>query len=158
MKPFKTTSLLFLMSLFLGCSPSVNQKEKDSEDSTKNAPPKTIMAIFAHPDDETTIGSVLAKYATISDVYLVIGEMSTVIDDSVQFYWDFVAKDTIAEGGRGKDLRLVLNLLRIKHCHNHLAIVLFHDGFFARIASDYLAFINIFNIGHLGSFFFKLCC
>ena len=30
------------------------------------------MAIFAHPDDETTIGSVLAKYASISDVHLVL--------------------------------------------------------------------------------------
>jgi len=30
------------------------------------------MAIFAHPDDETTIGPVLAKYAALSDVYLVV--------------------------------------------------------------------------------------
>lgn len=30
------------------------------------------MAIFAHPDDETTIGPVLANYASISDVHLVV--------------------------------------------------------------------------------------
>ena len=30
------------------------------------------MAIFAHPDDETTIGPVLAKYAAVSDVHLVV--------------------------------------------------------------------------------------
>ncbi len=34
----------------------------------------------------------------ITDLYLVIGELSTVIDDSVQFYWDLIAENTICEG------------------------------------------------------------
>ena len=34
----------------------------------------------------------------VTDLYLVIGQLSYVVDDSVQFFWDMIAKDTIAEG------------------------------------------------------------
>lgn len=37
-----------------------------------NMPRQTIMAIFAHPDDETAIGPVLAKYASLANVYVVV--------------------------------------------------------------------------------------
>ena len=39
-----------------------------------------------------------AKAGRISDLYLVIGALSSVVDDSVQFYWDFVSEGTAAEG------------------------------------------------------------
>jgi hydrogenase nickel incorporation protein HypA/HybF len=38
-----------------------------------------------------------ANAKQITDLYLVMGELSSMVDDSVQFYWDIIAKGTIAE-------------------------------------------------------------
>ena len=42
----------------------------------------------------------------IKEVNLVIGELSSIVDDSVQFYWDIIAQGTIAESA-------ILNFKRI---------------------------------------------
>lgn len=46
------------------------------------------------------------KYASradaqrITDLYLVIGDLSSVVDDSLQFHWDIIAENTPAQGAR----------------------------------------------------------
>lgn len=34
----------------------------------------------------------------ISTVNLVVGQLASIVDDCVQFYWDIISKDTIAQG------------------------------------------------------------
>jgi len=36
----------------------------------------------------------------ITGINLVIGEFASIVDDSVQFYWDVLADDTIAKGAK----------------------------------------------------------
>jgi hydrogenase nickel incorporation protein HypA/HybF len=38
-----------------------------------------------------------AQAKKVTDVYLVIGRLSSIVDDSVQFYWNLISKDTICE-------------------------------------------------------------
>ena len=38
--------------------------------------------------------------ARVTDLHLVIGALSSIIDDSVAFYWGFLAEGTICEGAR----------------------------------------------------------
>ncbi len=52
-----------------------------------------------------------AKAARISNLYLVIGQLSSIVDDSVQFYWDMVAKGTKAEGAVLHFRRLPIKVL-----------------------------------------------
>lgn len=39
-----------------------------------------------------------ANAKRITDIHLVIGQFSSIVDDSVQFYWEIISRDTIAQG------------------------------------------------------------
>ena len=56
----------------------------------------------------------------VTDIYLVIGQLSSVIDDSVIFYWDIISKDTICEGARVHFERIAAELqcLDCNHIYN----------------------------------------
>lgn len=47
----------------------------------------------------------------ITDLYLVIGKWSSLVDDSVQFYWDIISEGTIAKGATLHFRRIPVNLL-----------------------------------------------
>jgi hydrogenase nickel incorporation protein HypA/HybF len=48
----------------------------------------------------------------VRELTLVIGELSSIIDDSLQFYWDMLSKDTIAHGAHLNFKRVAASL----HC------------------------------------------
>jgi hydrogenase nickel incorporation protein HypA/HybF len=41
-----------------------------------------------------------AGATAVTDIFLVIGELSTIVDESVQFYWDIITEGTPAAGSQ----------------------------------------------------------
>ena len=39
-----------------------------------------------------------ASAARVTDIHLVIGQLSSIVDDSIQFYWDIISDGTICKG------------------------------------------------------------
>ena len=50
----------------------------------------------------------------VTDIHLVLGQLSTIVDDSVRFYWGFVSRGSLAEGARLHFRRVPARL----HCHD----------------------------------------
>jgi hydrogenase nickel incorporation protein HypA/HybF len=56
------------------------------------------LSVTQHVLDVALRNAEAADATRILHLYLVIGDLASIVDDSVQFYWDFVSQDTIAEG------------------------------------------------------------
>lgn len=39
-----------------------------------------------------------ADATRVTDIYLVIGRLSSIVDDSIQFYWDIMSENTLCAG------------------------------------------------------------
>jgi len=52
----------------------------------------------------------------ITNLHLIIGQLSSVVDDSVQFYWDMIAEGTLAEGAQLNFKRIPAQL-ECKECN-----------------------------------------
>jgi hydrogenase nickel incorporation protein HypA/HybF len=47
----------------------------------------------------------------VTNLYLVIGRLASIVDDSVQFYWEIISRDTLCAGSTLHFERLPANLL-----------------------------------------------
>lgn len=36
----------------------------------------------------------------VTDIHIIVGQLASIVDDSVQFYWDMIAKGTICENAK----------------------------------------------------------
>lgn len=52
-----------------------------------------------------------AGVSRVLRIHLVIGELSSIVDDSVQFYFDYLSRDTIAAGAELAFRRLPVELI-----------------------------------------------
>lgn len=55
----------------------------------------------------------------VTDIHIVIGALSSVVDDSVQFYWDFINENTICAGSKIHFKRIPAKLNCTECGHNY---------------------------------------
>lgn len=44
--------------------------------------------------------AIQAQAARVTDIYIVMGKLSSMVDDSIQFYWDMISQDTMCVGAK----------------------------------------------------------
>jgi len=61
-----------------------------------------------------------ASATRVTDVSLVIGRLSSIVDDSVSFYWDVISKDTICEGAKLHFRRIPAEMVCLECGNNYV--------------------------------------
>jgi hydrogenase nickel incorporation protein HypA/HybF len=56
----------------------------------------------------------------ITHIHLVIGQLASIVDDSVQFYWDTISQGTLAEGARLNFRRIPAELTCLDCSHQYI--------------------------------------
>ena len=58
----------------------------------------------------------------VTDIHLVIGKLSSIVDDSVQFYWDTISAGTVCEGAT-LHFRRIATKLKCEDCSHEFTLV-----------------------------------
>ena len=59
------------------------------------------------------------KARRITDLFIVMGEWSSTVDDSIQFYWDMISDGTIAKGATLHFRRIPVEIVCIECNHTY---------------------------------------
>lgn len=62
-----------------------------------------------------------AQAIKVTDIYLEIGRLSSIVDDSIQFYWDLISKKTLCEGAVLHFERVPARLVCLE-CHHEYTL------------------------------------
>jgi hydrogenase nickel incorporation protein HypA/HybF len=62
-----------------------------------------------------------ANATRVTDIHLVIGRLSSIIDDSIQFYWDMLSENTICTGATLHFQRIPARL-QCRNCENEFVL------------------------------------
>lgn len=62
-----------------------------------------------------------AQAQRVTGVHLAIGQLASIVDDSVQFYWDMITEDTLAAGAR-LHFRRIPAELQCQDCQTRYAL------------------------------------
>ena len=62
-----------------------------------------------------------ANATRVTDIHLVIGDLSSIIDDSVQFYWDLISQGTLCQGAT-LHFRRVPARVQCQNCKNEFSL------------------------------------
>jgi hydrogenase nickel incorporation protein HypA/HybF len=57
------------------------------------------------------------KAKRITDLFIVMGQWSSTVDDSVQFYWDMISESTIAQGAKLHFKRIPAEIICLDCAH-----------------------------------------